>query len=128
MRRAYILLLKRKNKVLLCEKKNDCWFITIGSGDHRHFDDILCLADVINYEKYTKTVDYKGERMANVSRSRFFGYTWVGWLNILILQWFFVRLQRTTEPLRPDKFNLLKWIYPTTGWNTDYKFLGKNGR
>lgn len=51
--------------------------------------------------------------MKNPSKS-FLGYTWVGWLNIVVLQWFFVRLGYG------DKWTILKGIVPLTGWWSDY--------
>lgn len=62
-------------------------------------------------------------------RRKFFGHTWLGWLNKIILQWFFVRL---TEIVTRDKndieikseWSLDYWIVPTTGWGNDYKFIG----
>ena len=53
-------------------------------------------------------------------KRKFLGKTWVGWLNILILQWFFIRLAYG------DKWRILKWIYPMTGWFTDFKYVDKN--
>lgn len=49
--------------------------------------------------------------------STIFGFTWVGWLNILVLQWFFVRLSYG------DRWRILKWILPMTGWLSPYVYV-----
>jgi len=48
------------------------------------------------------------------------GKSWLGWLNRLLLQWFFVRL--AINPTT-GKYSILRWVVPTTGWSTDYKFI-----
>ena len=57
------------------------------------------------------------------SKRRVLGYTLVGWLNILVLQWFWVRLAGHTEH-RPDGIYegwcLLYGCAPVTGWFSDY--------
>lgn len=62
-----------------------------------------------------------------------FGDTWLGWLNRIILQWFFVRLARVMD--RDEAGNLkqtgwcwLRGVVPLTGWSTSYKFIGKRKR
>lgn len=47
------------------------------------------------------------------------GKTWVGWLNILLLQWFCIRLGYGNE------WKILKWIVPCTGWWSDYRYIGR---
>jgi len=51
---------------------------------------------------------------------------WCGWLNFLLLQWFFVRLAHSYREVRsadgvptfvPNGFVLLRWIVPLTGWS-----------
>ena len=55
---------------------------------------------------------------------KFFGESWVGWLNILILQWFFIRLAYSINlNNQHTKYLILKWIVPTTGWWSDYKYI-----
>ena len=54
------------------------------------------------------------------------GHTWLGWLNLLILQWFFLRLAEG----RDGDGNHYNWklffgIVPATGWNKPYKYLWK---
>lgn len=54
---------------------------------------------------------------------KFLGYTWVGWLNIMVLQWFFIRLQYSIDyegDPTPKNFMLLRGIVPLTGWLTNY--------
>ena len=51
-----------------------------------------------------------------------FGKTWVGWLNVLIIQFFFVRLSYGETP---TQWGLLRGIVPCTGWWNDYKFFPK---
>lgn len=43
------------------------------------------------------------------------GLTWVGWLNVLFLQWFFCRLSYG------DRWRMLLGIIPLTGWWSDYQ-------
>lgn len=57
--------------------------------------------------------------MINPKR-KFLGFTWVGWLNILLFQWLFVRLAYG------DRWRVLKWILPLTGWWSDYRYIGKH--
>jgi hypothetical protein len=82
--------------------------------------------------------------------------TWVGVLNFLVLQWFGVRLARRLvtiqENIRPDHvvvgsdgvslsfgvkvdvrhedagWSMLRWIWPLTGWWTDYRWIKKHLR
>lgn len=50
--------------------------------------------------------------------------SWVGWLNRLLLQWFFVRLAYEVDDAgRKVNFGILRWVWPTTGWTTDYRWL-----
>lgn len=57
----------------------------------------------------------------------FFGYTWVGLLNLLVLQWFFIRLAYTidTKTGAIVSWDILKWVAPLSGWNSDFKYVGK---
>lgn len=57
---------------------------------------------------------------------RLFGYTWLGWLNILLLQWFFVRLQATMDEhtLVIEKLEFIGPVVPCTGWFSNYIWLG----
>ena len=63
------------------------------------------------------------------------GFTWLGYLNFIILQWFFIRLAKSYEikdngfRYKDYKFKILKFIIPLTGWWNDYKYLSwKNGK
>lgn len=59
-------------------------------------------------------------------RKSFFGHTWLGWLNLIILQWFFIRLAEELDLQNMHrKWTILRWVIPTTGWKSDYIFLGK---
>jgi hypothetical protein len=49
----------------------------------------------------------------------FLGKTWVGWLNRIILQWFFVRLGYGNQ------WRLMWGIVPLTGWWSDYWRIGR---
>jgi hypothetical protein len=49
----------------------------------------------------------------------FFDKTWVGWLNVIILQWLFIRLSYGGE------WKILKVIIPGTGWFSDYMYVGR---
>lgn len=58
----------------------------------------------------------------------FFGLntSWLGLLNRILLQWFFIRLQASID-VYPEitGFQLIGFIIPTTGWSTGYKYVGK---
>jgi hypothetical protein len=55
-----------------------------------------------------------------------FGYSWIGILNILLLQWFFVRLQATADKdMNITKFEIIGPIVPMTGWWSKYVWLSK---
>lgn len=44
---------------------------------------------------------------------RVLGLTWVGWLNFLLLRWFFVRLSYQVEDNGDrGRFALVRWIWP----------------
>lgn len=44
---------------------------------------------------------------------------------MFILQWFCIRLAKIidTDTKKIIKWTILKWVYPLSGWNTDYKYL-----
>ena len=74
-------------------------------------------------------------------------WSWLGYLNFFLLQWFFIRLAKYKEILDYQleevsicryglgiggqckefkwKFRILKWILPLTGWWNDYKYINK---
>lgn len=56
--------------------------------------------------------------------------TWVGWLNFLVLQWFFVRLARGswTPPSYGDDYGHYQYswitrVWPLTGWWNNYRMI-----
>jgi hypothetical protein len=52
--------------------------------------------------------------------------TWLGWLNILIIQWFFIRLARVLDDNgNTIKFKIIGIIVPVTGWFSDYIYVYK---
>ena len=52
------------------------------------------------------------------------GYSWVGIINIVILQWMFVRLRVTTDSAENiRKLDIIGPILPLTGWRSDYVWL-----
>lgn len=55
---------------------------------------------------------------------KFFGFTYIGWLNLLIFQWFFIRIG---YEIKEDKikFKLLCRVIPLSGWWSDYKYVKK---
>lgn len=56
------------------------------------------------------------------------GYTWVGILNQLVLQWFFVRLQVTVvgkDDPTVGSVKLIGFILPLTGWWSNYVWVWK---
>ncbi len=61
--------------------------------------------------------------------------SWLGLLNFIILQWFFIRLAKIKwindsydMKYRKDgkNYRLLKWIVPLTGWRSNFVYIGKN--
>jgi hypothetical protein len=60
-------------------------------------------------------------------RKAFLGYTWVGWLNIILLQWFFIRLAELqyTETGQHISWHIAYGIVPLTGWCGNHVFFGK---
>lgn len=58
--------------------------------------------------------------------------TWLYFLNYFILQWFFIRLAKIQDNgcllgyHYKNKYKILKWIIPLTGWKNNYKFLNKD--
>jgi hypothetical protein len=60
-------------------------------------------------------------------RYRIYGWSWLGVLNFVVLQWFFVRLEASIEtPVIPGKSEMtLGWIthiVPLTGWWGYYRY------
>jgi len=49
-----------------------------------------------------------------------FGKTYIGWLNFLILQWFFIRLQANVHEYLIIESWQIRVALPMTGWYTDY--------
>ena len=49
--------------------------------------------------------------------------SWLGYLNFLILQWFFIRLVKHVENGKVVKYSILKKVMPLTGWWNDYKYF-----
>ncbi len=59
-------------------------------------------------------------------RIKWFGMSWVGWVNRLFLQWLFIRLAyKEDNKGRKYDFGIMRGVWPTTGWNTPYRFLGE---
>jgi len=57
---------------------------------------------------------------------KLFGYTWVGWLNIIVLQWLFVRLYYAeSDSGSVENYGIIFPIVPLTGWWSDYLPLSK---
>lgn len=53
--------------------------------------------------------------------NKLFGYSWIGWLNITILQWFFVRLYYVeNDQNNIENYGLMFPIVPLTGWWSNY--------
>ena len=44
------------------------------------------------------------------------GFTWVGWINFILLQWFFVRIGYTDGLGLMSEYGIFKFIVPLTGW------------
>jgi len=53
--------------------------------------------------------------------SKLFGYSWIGWLNIIILQWFFVRLfYLENDRGNVENYGFMFPIVPLIGWWGNY--------
>lgn len=61
-------------------------------------------------------------------------WSWLGYLNFFILQWFFVRLARVREVhqktesfymLEDQGWKFIRWIVPLTGWWSDYIYISE---
>lgn len=53
-----------------------------------------------------------------------FGKTWIGWLNIFLIQWFFVRVSYgLNDKGRLKGIRLLGFVVPCTGWRSNYIWL-----
>jgi len=58
---------------------------------------------------------------------RFLGLTWVGWLNVVILQWLFFRMttgQRIVNKRWVHCFGLVLFVLPLSGWWNKSGFIG----
>jgi hypothetical protein len=75
----------------------------------------LCL------DKEAEGYEIFGHTKIKSPRKTFLGFTWVGWLNIIILQWFFIRLSYCVYPLK--NWRIIFGIYPLTGWWSDFNKL-----
>ena len=51
--------------------------------------------------------------------------TWLHFVNVIFFQWFFVRLARlvNTDTHKTEGYKFIYWIVPTTGWDSDYKYI-----
>ena len=56
---------------------------------------------------------------------KIFNHSILFWGNFLFIQWFFTRLAKIVDDKTGKiyKYKLLKPVYPTTGWGTDYKWV-----
>ena len=56
--------------------------------------------------------------------------TWLKLLNVIVLQWFFVRLAKIVDTKTKIivGWDFLRWIVPLTGWWSDYRFVGRKDR
>ncbi len=55
-------------------------------------------------------------------RYRVLGWSWLGVVNFLIIQWFFVRLEGVSDSKESTEMELgiRGWIMPLTGWWNKY--------
>lgn len=53
--------------------------------------------------------------------------SWLGWLNYLVLQWFFVRLAKMVDEDSGEVvgYRWLTGIVPLTGWGGPYMYITK---
>ena len=51
-------------------------------------------------------------------------FTWLGYLNFFVLQWFFIRLAKVKDKDNGKiKYILLYFVVPNTGWHNNYKYV-----
>lgn len=50
----------------------------------------------------------------------FLGWSWVGWLNFIVLQWFCIRLAYVQPG---GDWAIFCWPLPLTGWWSDYRYI-----
>lgn len=55
---------------------------------------------------------------------KLFGKSFIGWLNILLFQWLFIRAWYNVNS-NGLTFGMYGFIVPCTGWWSDYKWIGK---
>ena len=59
----------------------------------------------------------------NSPKKSILGYTWLGWLNKLLLQFFFIRLAYSVDSGKTS-WTIMKWIVPLTGWGrVNYRYF-----
>lgn len=56
--------------------------------------------------------------------------SWAGYLNLFVLQFFFIRLTRhkATPVTRDIAVSIQYWVVPFTGWLSPFKFVGNKNR
>ncbi len=60
------------------------------------------------------------------------GHTWIGWINLLVLQWFgcrltrYVKMTKENGPAMPPLWVGIVWgITPGTGWGGPYRHFAR---
>lgn len=52
--------------------------------------------------------------------------TWLGFANIFLFQWFFIRLAKHIDDQGNIKYwSFIRWVVPCTGWKNNMKYIGK---
>ena len=53
--------------------------------------------------------------------------TWLYFINKVFFQWFCFRLARVIDEDSKKQigWKFIYWIIPTTGWTTDYRYIGR---
>lgn len=55
---------------------------------------------------------------------KFLGLSWIGWLNVLIIQWFFIRICYVLgDDGKPKSIGFLGMVIPLTGWYSDFAYV-----
>jgi hypothetical protein len=56
---------------------------------------------------------------------RFWNRNWIGWLNILLFQWLFIRLNYIQQvgSCKMKSIGIQYWVVPTTGWGNIPVFI-----
>ncbi len=47
----------------------------------------------------------------------------LGLSNMILFQWFGVRLAKSVHPSGRTTWHIMRWVWPLTGWGADYRWI-----